>query len=111
MATTRRKSDPAPLQVREFTLEEIDRGIARLQRRLEEVKALDPKAIQYDNQRIRNAEQNIRSDILEIFGPHSPEYNEHQYHDISHGPYNMMDGPPEHQRHFAEGHPRTIAML
>jgi len=111
MATARRKSEPAPLQVKEFTLEEIDRGIARLQRRIEEVKALDPKTIQYDDQRIRIAEQNIRSDILEIFGPHSPEYHEHQYHDVSHGPYNMMDGPGEHQRQFAEGHPRTVALL
>src|SRR5260370_19070522 len=111
MAATRRKSEPTPLQVKEFTLEEIVRGIARFQRRMEEVKALDPNATQYDDQRIRNAEQNIRSDILEIFGPHSPEYNEHQSHNISHGPYNMMDGPPEHQRQFAEGHPRTMALL
>lgn len=111
MPPRKRATEPAPLLVKEFTPEEIERGIARLNRRIEEVKALDPAGIRYDDQKSRTAEQNIRSDILEVFGPQSPENRDHQYHTISHGQGNVADDDADRQRQFADGIPQTLTML
>ncbi len=112
MPPRKRTNEPPPLEVKKFGADElVVRGIARLKRRIEEVKALDPRTFQYDDQRIRTADQNIKADILELFGPRSPEFHEHQYHAISHGPQNMEDGPSERQQQFAQGIPQTLALL
>lgn len=85
MTARRRPSEPPPLEIREFTPEEIQRGVAKLKRRIEEAKALAADKVRFNDQRIRNVEHAIRDTILEVFGGNSPEYRAHQYHDISHG--------------------------
>src|SRR5467141_3028354 len=97
MATHRKRPEPTPIEIKQFTLEEIDRGITKLRRRIEEVKALETDHVSHDDQRVRTAEQNIRTTILEVFGPNSPEYERHKYHDIWHGGY--ASGMPEYEIH------------
>ena len=41
----RRPQQPPPLEVKQFTTDEIDRGIAKLKKRLADVKALDPSVV------------------------------------------------------------------
>lgn len=65
-----------------FTVIEIERGIAKLRRRIDEVQALKEKRVRYDDQAVRNAEFNIRETIREVFGDASAEYDEHRYYDI-----------------------------
>ena len=94
------------LQVKDFSPEEIDQGIARPKRRVEEVKALDPSVVRYDDQRVRIAEQNIEAAILEVFGAQSLEYRNHQSHKISRaGPINLATGVSNYelQQWFAAG--------
>jgi hypothetical protein len=82
MANRRRSSDSPPLQIRQFTPDQGDWAIKLLTPRADEVKALDPKEIPYHDERVRTAERKIRTTILEIFGEDSPEYRDHQYHEI-----------------------------
>ena len=108
---SRRKSEPPRIEVKVFTVEEIDRGIPKLKRRIEEVNNLDPNQIHHDDTRIKTAETNIRETIREVFCPNSPEFRDHQYHHIWHGGYNMMESDHGLQRKFAEGIPQTVLML
>src|SRR5262249_10581192 len=65
------------------------------------------------------AEENIRTTILEVFGPHSPQYRDHQYHEIWQGGHQIpigevYPGDPEdvqRQTQFLAGIPQTIKML
>jgi predicted nucleotide-binding protein len=103
--------DPIPIEIKQFSIEEIEKGLKKLNRRIEEVKKLDPNQIRFDDTQVDNVESNIRTTILEIFGKNSPEFNDHGYHSIWHGGHIM--GEPEHilQSKFAEGIPQTIKML
>jgi uncharacterized protein (TIGR02391 family) len=118
----RRPSPPPPPEIKQFTPDEIEHGITKLRRRIEEVKALDPHqptglaqltapAVRYDDQRVRNAEHAISTTILEVFGPNSPEYRRHQHHRIWHGGIFVNMPEDEIQRRFAEGIPQTLTML
>lgn len=100
-----------PMEVRQFTRSEIDRGIGKLRRRIGEVKSLDPREIQYDDAKIDTVESNIRETIREVFGSRSPEFVDHQHHRIWHGGYNTMDSDLERQRKFADGIPQTVTIL
>ena len=60
------------------SVEEVDRAVQKLQSRLFDVQRLKIEYIRYDDQKVRNVEYNIRSDILEIFGRNSPEFGEHR---------------------------------
>lgn len=104
-------SEPPPSEVRQFTRPEIDRGIGKLHRRIEEVNALDPQQVSYDDAKIGTVESNIRETSREVFGPRSPEFYDHEYHRIWHGGYNMMDSVGERQQKFVDGIPQTVAML
>ena len=108
---TRKRPEPAPIIIKEFSREEIERGIAKLKRRVEEVRALDPQKTPYNDESVNNVERNIRDSILEIFLENSPEYNSHRYHEIWHGPHIMGSADYERQNCFAEGIPQTIKVL
>jgi uncharacterized protein (TIGR02391 family) len=111
MPARRRPPERPSLEIKRFTLEEIEQAIPKLRRRIEEVNALDPKQICFDDQRVRNAEHAIRTTVLEIFGENSPEYREHGHHAIWHGGYNYLDSDATLQAKFAAGIPQTITML
>lgn len=107
----RRTPDPPPLEEKQFTAEEIDRGIAKLRRRQEEVRGLDPDQIRYDDQHVKNIEANITATIREVFGENSHESRHIGYYDIWHGGYNYLDEEHELQLKFAAGIPQAITML
>lgn len=104
---------PSPVLKVFSSLEEVDRGIAKLQRRIEEVKSL--QGMRYPDQKIDNVEANIQNSVLEIFGPESPEYRTHKHHEIYDGPHFISmagDGPdPRRQMSFEAGIPKSISAL
>lgn len=102
---------PAPIELRHFTIEEIGRAIAKLQRRIKEVTALDPSLVSHNDAKVDNVERNIRETVREIYGTNSPEFNDHGAHRIWHGGFNAMDGAAQRQAKFAEGIPQTITVL
>jgi len=87
----KRRQDPAPIEARVFqTTDEIDHGIAKLQRRISELEQLDiARAKVNDTGEITVARSNVREAIREIFGPNSPEFHEHEHLDIWAGPMYM----------------------
>lgn len=107
----RRQSEQAQIEVKQFTLEEIELGMGKLRRRIEEVQALDPRRIQYDDQRVRNAEMAIDTTILEVFGQNSPEYRQLRHHQIIYDRGTVFADESEIQEAFAAGIPQTIMML
>lgn len=111
----RRPQGPPPIQSKDFTLEDIEHGIRRLRRRVEEVTALAPTTVGHDDARVEAATRNINADIGEIFGRNSPEFMAHGHHDVSHSPNVVVsvfdDHGPDYQRYFAEGLPQSVAML
>lgn len=107
----RRPPDHPPIEVKQFTRGEIDRAIAKLRRRVDDVTALDPRQVRYDDAKIDNVERNIRETVREIFGTNSPEFNDHGDHRIWHGGYNYLDEDPQKQEKFAAGIPQTVTVL
>jgi predicted nucleotide-binding protein len=110
MASRRGTTPPPFIQVKNFTVPEIDQGIAKLRRRISEVTGLQ-QGVHFRDGRVRNAESNIRETIRDVFGPTSPEFNDHQYHDIWHGGLNMNDDDHDRQQKFAQGTVDSIVML
>lgn len=80
----KKKSEPPPIEPREFrSIDEIDFGISKLQRRIRELEELDiVDAERNDTGAINVVRSNIRETIRDVFGPNSPEFNEHEYIDI-----------------------------
>jgi len=78
----RRNQGPPPIEVKQFTLEEIDAGVRKLKRRIDEVKALASQTVRFDDARVESATRNIKADIIDIFGRHSPEYLAHGSHSV-----------------------------
>lgn len=90
-----RKSSEPPLEPREFSsVDEIDRAIKKLERRIAEVDALDiEQAVRETNGEDDTVESNIREAIREVFGTNSPEFREHQFITIWAGPMAMGMSP------------------
>jgi uncharacterized protein (TIGR02391 family) len=107
----RTPAQPHPPVVKQFRPEEIDPAIGKLRRRLDEIRAIDPTRVRYDDEAVNIAERNIRSTILEVFGADAPEYHDHQYHRIWHGPMNIAAEPSFYQRGFSEGLKDTEKVL
>jgi uncharacterized protein Ymh len=76
-----RRSPPVPeIEPKIFTsVNEIDRTITKLQRRINEIEQIDfQAAVLRHSGADEAAESNLQNTILEIYGPHSPEYREHR---------------------------------
>lgn len=107
----RKTTTPPIIEVKKFTIPEIDAGIRKLRRRIEEVNGLSGSQIQYGDAKVKIAESNIREAVREVFGQNSPEFNDHQYHTIWDGGYGMYDDEYEMQRKFLAGIPQTVGIL
>ena len=114
----RRQPPPEqPIASKEFTSDEIDRGIEKLKRRVQELSDLDPSVIRHDDASIENLTHRIRESIREVFGDHSPEFDKYKYIEISRGFVGFSlyadQGTVERQRQqqFADGIPHTIKIL
>ncbi len=113
MVSKRKSIDPPPLEIKIFTLQEIEQGIAKIRRRIEDVKRLLVDRVSHDDQRKQNVEQEIDRTIMEIFGINSPEYRSNRHHSIWHGEMVVRGfGEPSYPQHeFEAGIPQTITML
>jgi uncharacterized protein (TIGR02391 family) len=78
---SKRRSEPSPIEPRDFkSADEIDLGIAKLQRRVTELEDLSiALAVLNDTGADNVAASNVREAIREVFGSNSPEFNEHQH--------------------------------
>jgi uncharacterized protein (TIGR02391 family) len=87
----KRKSEPPPIEPREFrSPEELDAAIAKLRRRIEELEKLDIRAaMSQRNGADEVAQNNVREEIREVFGTNSPEFRQHQQIHIWAGPQRM----------------------
>lgn len=106
----RRAGDEQPVPKVFATAEEIDRGMGKLRRRLDELNALDPAVHRSEGPERDNVESSIRATVLEVFGPQSPEFREHQNLQLWQGAI-MMGMSSDYRQHcFAEGinHARVL---
>lgn len=113
-AVAKRSSPQAPvIETKVFTLPEIDAGIRKLRRRIEDVRTLDPRQVAYNDTCVKNVASGIRETIRDVFGTNSPEFIEHANHEIWHGPHSIMIAGEtgEAQRKFAAGIPQSVTML
>jgi hypothetical protein len=78
---------PPPIEPREFrSVEEIDAGIAKLERRIRELEGLDVNASYLGRTGAQEvATSNVRIAIQEVFGTNSPEFNEHKFIELYEG--------------------------
>jgi uncharacterized protein (TIGR02391 family) len=76
MATKR--SEIPPIEIKQFqSLKEIDRGIAKLEKRVKDLEELDVSIATRENTGALEAiESSIRESVLNVFGINSPEYIE-----------------------------------
>jgi uncharacterized protein (TIGR02391 family) len=92
--------------------DEIDRAIAKLQRRIREIEEIDFAAAVHDHTGLADAARdNLRNAILEIYGPHSPEYRAHQY--ISFWAGDMWADMSDHDRVQGriDGRTKTLGII
>lgn len=92
-----KRYEPPPIEPRVFrSPEEIDAGIAKLNRRIQELEKFDVKAavLAHDGS-TEVLRSNVRESVREVFGTNSPEFHEHQYLDIWAGPMHMGMHPQE----------------
>lgn len=103
---------PPPVEPKVFdSLQEIDRAIAKLRKRIEDVRSLNPEVMSFRDQQRKNVEAAIHETIREVYGSNSPEFQRHGHDIIWDGGVNLLDDDRTRQRKFAAGVPRTIAML
>jgi len=70
-------------EIKQFaSVEEIDSAVRKLQGCLFEVQRLLSDSVEYDHERVRGAQFNIRVSVLEIFGRNSPEFGEYKDYTI-----------------------------
>jgi uncharacterized protein (TIGR02391 family) len=110
--TPKKAPEPPAIISKEFTsVEEINRGIEKLQRRIAEVQALDPKKVRYDDEIVHSIEHRIKETIREVFGDRSPEFKRYQYIEIMEGGSRMGEPEGSIQGRFARGIPRVKTTL
>jgi uncharacterized protein (TIGR02391 family) len=85
------------------SLAEVEQGLTKLKRRLEEVGALDPRAMEYDDPRVSSAAHNISDTVLSVYGPNSPEYRRFRHYQIWHGSIGFGMSQSEIRQRFADG--------
>jgi Protein of unknown function (Hypoth_ymh) len=86
-----RRSDPPPIEPREFrSPEEIDIAVAKFRRRIDELEKLNIRAaVVQRTGEDTTARSNVRESVREVFGSNSPEFDEHKYIDIWAGSLHM----------------------
>lgn len=109
--TRRSNSEQPQVEAKVFIPEEIEIGIRKLARRIEEVNKLDPDIIPYHDIVVNNTENNIRETIREVFGQYSPEFHDFEYYEIRKGSLYVGMPEKESQMQFADGIPQTVSML
>jgi len=94
-----------------MTRAEIEKGIKKIDRRIEEVKALRNNGAKFNDAQTKTVTLNVRETIRVVFGPESPEFNDYKNHVIFHGTRNILADEYERQDTFYAGIPQTVIML
>jgi uncharacterized protein (TIGR02391 family) len=91
----RKRTETPPTEQRDFrSVDEIDLGIGKLERRIRELESLNvANAIAGSTGADNIAASSVKATIRDVFGPDSPEFKEHQHLSIWAGPMfiNMDD--------------------
>jgi len=113
----RRKTKPEP-PPKVWTLKDIDKGIEKLRRRINDVQSLLTDQVRFDDARKKSVESNIAATIEDVFGTGSREHRENSYISISKGPhfragFHESQAVIDHrsQQSFVTGIPDTIAKI
>lgn len=80
----RNATGPDQFRTKVFTENEISKGIIKLERRINEIKALDPREIAYDDGARETVQNNIRDTVRDIFGPDSQVARDFAYPSLYH---------------------------
>lgn len=109
----RRAPPPPEIESRQWaSADEIERAVAKLKRRIAELEALNiQEAVLEDTGADDVAVSNVRETIRDVFGPNSPEFNEHKHLKLWAGP--MFVNMGEHQviEGTERGRRQTIGIL
>src|SRR2546427_953636 len=97
--------------IRELTANEIDRGISKLKRRTDELKALQENYVSYDDAAVDNVENSISDAVLEIFGAESPEFQRYGHFRIDSGFSIMGQSESESQAQFRASLPNAVTRV
>jgi uncharacterized protein (TIGR02391 family) len=103
---SRKPPTPPPLEIKRFTPEELERGITKLQRRLVEVEAFDPRTTQDDESQAEVLGSDLQNTILNVFGENSPEYRENAGLSLWDGFYGV-----ETLQAYKNGRAKALAIL
>ena len=93
----RKPTDPSPVEPRTFaSIDEIDDGIKKLKRRIDDLGRLDVRAAILGHTGADDVvRSNVRETIRDVFGTNSPEFREHEHIQIWAGPM-YLDMRPEY---------------
>jgi uncharacterized protein (TIGR02391 family) len=108
----KKTAPPPPIEPKVFaSVDEIDRGIAKLERRIDDLEQLDvAKSVMHDDGAVSVVRSNVRETIREVFGGRSPEFDEHQHLDIWAGPLYMGMHPTEIIEAKTRGRARAVGI-
>jgi diguanylate cyclase (GGDEF)-like protein len=115
----RRQMPPPPPPARVFeSIGEIDRGIEKIRRRIQDVERLASEKISHRDAAVDNVEHAIVDTIRDVFGEGSAQFQRHNYFRIDDGPMRMMgfhESPAafnaQRQRQFEQHLPGAITRL
>lgn len=110
LAKKYQRDEPETIE-KDFTLDEIKRGIEKILRRIADVRQLEINQIKHNDQKKDNVEFQIIETIREVFGEQSPEFKKNKYHSIWKGSHIIGDSDINRQRYFMGGIVNTITML
>lgn len=105
-----------PRQINQFeSLGRVDRAIKKIERRISDLRDLDPSTTNYDDPKIESLDSRIVDTILDVFGRDSLQFQRHKDFSIKlHVPITILGGPidqDEKQREYAEDHNRALSIL
>jgi uncharacterized protein (TIGR02391 family) len=109
----RKQPEPPQVVPKEFTsADELERAIARLERRIKQLEPFDSLAAVLNK---TGADEIVASDvretIREVFGTNSPEFQEHQYLQLWSGPMAMNMHRDQVVKAVERGRIKTIGIL
>lgn len=93
------------------SVDEIERALTKLRRRVPEVSDLKPSGTRHDAPEGLRAFSNVDETILDVFGPNSPEHREYRSHRLRFLQSHTDPSEQELQQAFDDGIPHVLAML
>lgn len=98
-------------EIKEFSLEEIERGIRKIRSRISDIVKLKEDQVPWADGRKHAVETHVRETVREIYGSRSPESHDFEYFSIDTGSF-IGGSDHEYQRIFVnEGIPYSISLL